>query len=104
MGSVYRAEDLKLGRVVAVKVISEHVPNEMAARAPFDREAKAMAKLEHPHCASVLDVGMTGEQQPFVVMDFVNGQGLDALVAEGPLPIARAVEVTRQVLFGLQHA
>jgi eukaryotic-like serine/threonine-protein kinase len=103
MGSVYRSEDLRLGRVVAIKVINDHVPNEMAVRRRFDREAKAMARLEHPHCASVLDVGMH-EDQPFVVMDFVSGQGLDAVVAEGPLPIGRAVAITRQVLFGLEHA
>ena len=103
MGSVYRAEHLKLGRVVAVKVMNEQVPNEMASRRRFDREAAAMAKLEHPHCASVLDVGMH-DDQPFVVMDFVSGRSLDALVAEGPQPIARAVEITRQILFGLAHA
>jgi eukaryotic-like serine/threonine-protein kinase len=103
MGSVYRAEHLKLGRVVAVKVMNEQVPNEMSSRRRFDREAAAMAKLEHPHCASVLDVGVHGDQ-PFVVMEFVSGQSLDALVAEGPLPIPRAVEITRQVLFGLAHA
>jgi serine/threonine-protein kinase len=103
MGSVYRAEHLKLGRVVAVKVMNEQVPNEMSSRRRFDREAAAMAKLEHPHCASVLDVGMH-DDQPFVVMEFVSGESLDALVAEGPLPIPRAVEITRQVLFGLAHA
>ncbi|HWU86508.1 MAG TPA: serine/threonine-protein kinase, partial [Kofleriaceae bacterium] len=103
MGSVYRAEHLKLGRVVAVKVMNEQIGDEAASRRRFEREAAAMAKLEHPHCASVLDVGMHGDQ-PFVVMDFVSGQSLDALVAEGPLPIARAVELTRQILFGLAHA
>jgi tRNA A-37 threonylcarbamoyl transferase component Bud32 len=103
MGSVYRADDRKLGRVVAIKVMNEHVPNEMGARRRFDREAQAMAKLEHPHCASILDVGMH-DGQPFVVMDFIAGQSLDALVAEGPLPIPRAIELTRQILFGLAHA
>jgi serine/threonine-protein kinase len=103
MGSVYRAEDIKLGRTVAVKVINEHVPAEMASRRRFSREAQAMAKLEHPHCASILDVGMH-DDQPFVVMDFVSGQSLDALVVDGPVPIARAVELTRQILFGLAHA
>ncbi|HEU0033694.1 MAG TPA: serine/threonine-protein kinase [Kofleriaceae bacterium] len=104
MGSVYRAEHLKLGRIVAVKVINEQVPStEAASRRRFEREAKAMAKLEHPHCASVLDVGMHDEQ-PFVVMDFVSGQSLDEVVAQGPLPIDRAVDITRQILFGLAHA
>jgi eukaryotic-like serine/threonine-protein kinase len=103
MGSVYRAERLKLGRIVAIKVMNEHLPNEMSSRRRFEREAMAMAKLEHPHCASVLDVGMHVDQ-PFVVMDFVSGQSLRSVVDQGPLPIPRAVEITRQILSGLAHA
>lgn len=103
MGSVYRAERLKLGRIVAVKVMNEQLPNEMYSRARFEREAIAMAKLEHPHCASVLDVGMHDER-PFVVMEFVSGQNLHDMLREGPLPPERAVEITRQILSGLAHA
>jgi eukaryotic-like serine/threonine-protein kinase len=103
MGSVYRAERLKLGRIVAVKVMNEQLPDEMASRRRFEREATAMAKLEHPHCASVLDIGVHNAR-PYVVMDFVSGTNLTKLIAEGPVPIARAVEITRQVLSGLAHA
>src|SRR5687768_7576634 len=70
MGVVYRAERVKLGRIVAVKVLHEHIPNELSGRKRFEIEAMAMAKLEHPHCAAVLDVGVH-EDIPFVVMDFV---------------------------------
>jgi len=63
----------------------------------------AMAKLEHPHCASVLDVGVYHER-PYVVMDFVSGQNLKDVIASGPQPIGRAVEIVRQVLSGLAHA
>src|SRR6187431_659820 len=64
----------------------------------------AMARLEHPHCAAVVDVGLH-EDRPFVVMDFVSGQNLkDVLAAEAPLPIVRAVEILRQILSGLAHA
>jgi len=103
MGSVYRGEHLKLGRLVAIKVMNEQVPSDDASRRRFDREAMAMAKLEHPHCASVLDVGMH-DGQPFVVMDFVSGETLKSVVDQGPLPIPRAVEITRQILSGLAHA
>ncbi len=103
MGSVYRADDQKLKRVVAIKVMNEHVPDELGSRRRFEREAQAMAMLEHPHCASILDVGMH-DGYPYVVMDFIAGQSLDELLAGGPVPIPRAVELTRQILFGLAHA
>jgi serine/threonine-protein kinase len=103
MGSVYRGEHVGLGRAVAIKVIGEEVPGEMVARQRFEREAKAMAKLAHPHCASVLDVGLHGDQ-PYVVMELVDGPNLKEVVAGGPLPVERAVAITRQILSGLAHA
>ncbi len=103
MGSVYRAERLKLGRIVAIKVMNESLPDAMSSRRRFEREATAMAKLEHPHCASVLDIGVH-DSRPYVVMDFVSGTNLTKLIDQGPVPIARAVEITRQVLSGLAHA
>ena len=104
MGIVYRAERVKLGRIVAVKVLHDELPGELASRKRFEVEAMAMAKLEHPHCAAVLDVGIH-EDRPYVVMDFVSGRNLKELIAaEAPLPIARAVELVRQVLSGLAHA
>ena len=103
MGVVYRAERLKLGRVVAIKVLHDELPNELSSRKRFEIEAMAMAKLEHPHCASVLDVGIH-EDRPFVVMDFVSGSDLKGLIKGGPVPVLRAVEIVRQVLSGLAHA
>jgi serine/threonine-protein kinase len=102
MGNVYRGERLKLGRVVAIKVMQEGLLND-AFRKRFEREAMAMAKLEHPNCASVLDVGVH-EGCPYVVMEFVDGKNLKQLLEAGPLPIQRAVDLTRQVLSGLAHA
>ena len=103
MGVVYRAERVKLGRIVAIKVLHDVLPNELSARKRFEIEAMAMAKLEHPHCASVLDVGVH-DDRPYVVMDFVSGQNLKDVVDRGPQPIARAAEIVRQVLSGLAHA
>jgi len=102
MGNVYRGERLKLGRAVAIKVINEEIPND-ASRKRFEREALAMAKLEHPHCASVLDVGVH-VGRPYVVMELVTGQNLKELIKEGPVAMMRAVDLTRQVLSGLSHA
>ncbi|MGN6109391.1 MAG: protein kinase domain-containing protein [Kofleriaceae bacterium] len=104
MGVVYRAERIKLGRIVAVKVLHESLPNELSSRKRFEIEAMAMAKLEHPHCAAVLDVGMH-DDRPFVVMDFVSGPNLkDVIASQAPLPVARAAEIVRQILSGLAHA
>ncbi|CAN5908941.1 hypothetical protein BH11MYX3_BH11MYX3_35760 [soil metagenome] len=103
MGIVYRAERLKLGKIVAIKVLHDELPNELSSRKRFELEAMAMAKLEHPHCAAVLDVG-THEGKPYVVMDFISGQDLKGLLDNGPIPIPRAVEIVRQTLSGIAHA
>ncbi len=103
MGVVYRAERLKLGRIVAIKVLHDDLPDDLSSRQRFEIEAMAMAKLEHPHCASVVDVGIH-EARPYVVMDFVSGDNLRSLTTHGAVPQARAVEIMRQVLSGLAHA
>ncbi len=102
MGSVFRAERVKLGRIVAVKVMNEAL-QDPGARARFEREAMAMAKLEHPNCASVVDVGVHGDQ-PYVVMEFVTGKTLKQILDAGALPVPRAVDIIRQILSGLAHA
>ena len=103
MGVVYRAERLKLGRIVAIKVLHDELPDELSSRKRFEIEAMAMAKLEHPHCAAVVDVGIH-EARPYVVMDFVSGENLKSLTTAGPVPPMRVVEIMRQVLSGLAHA
>src|SRR6478752_3868667 len=104
MGSVYRGERLKLGRAVAIKVMHQELPDELASRQRFEREAKLMALLEHPNCVSVIDFGLHDEK-PFLVMDLVRGTSLiDLLEKQGQLPVARAADIIRQVLSGLAHA
>jgi serine/threonine-protein kinase len=103
MGVVYRAERLKLGKIVAIKVLHDELPNELSSRKRFELEAMAMAKLEHPHCAAVLDVGMH-DDKPYVVMDFITGTDLKFLIDQGPVPIPRAVEIVKQTLSGVAHA
>jgi serine/threonine-protein kinase len=104
MGSVYRGERLHLGRAVAIKVMHQELPDELASRQRFEREAKLMALLEHPNCVSVIDFGLHDEK-PFLVMDLVRGTSLiDLLEKQGQLDIARAADIIRQVLSGLAHA
>ncbi len=104
MGSVYRGERLKLGRAVAIKILHEALPDELASRQRFEREAKLMARLEHPNCVSVIDFGVH-EDKPFLVMELVRGTSLlDILDREGKIEAPRAAEIMRQVLSGLAHA
>jgi serine/threonine-protein kinase len=104
MGSVYRGERLQLGRAVAIKVMHEALPDELASRQRFEREAKLMAMLDHPHCVSVIDFGVH-EDKPFLVMELVRGTSLqDILEKERRLDMPRAAKIVEQVLSGLGHA
>jgi serine/threonine-protein kinase len=103
MGTVYRGERLRLGRAVAIKVMHAALPDAMQSRERFEREAKLMALLEHPHCVSVIDFGVYDEK-PYLVMDLVRGASLFELMAKGPLEVQRALEILRQTLAGLAHA
>jgi serine/threonine protein kinase len=103
MGLVYRGERLQLGRPVAIKFLHGPYARSPKFVARFEREARAMSKLAHPHCVSVIDFGV--QDAPYIVMDFVTGQTLRELLDEGrPIPSARALSIVRQVLFGLAHA
>jgi serine/threonine-protein kinase len=104
MGVVYRGNRLSLDRPVAIKVMHASLPQAMEGRKRFEREAKLMAKLEHPHCVSIIDYGMHGAK-PYVVMELVRGRSLhDLIIEQGRFGIPRAVEVLRQLLSGLAHA
>jgi serine/threonine-protein kinase len=104
MGVVYRGTRLKLDRAVAIKVMHAVLPAAMEGRKRFEREAKLMARLEHPHCVSIIDVGMHGAK-PYVVMELVRGRSLhDLLVEQGRFEPPRAIEIMRQLLSGLAHA
>ncbi|HEU0032469.1 MAG TPA: serine/threonine-protein kinase [Kofleriaceae bacterium] len=103
MGTVYRGERLGLGRAVAIKMMHEKLPSEMASRKRFEVEAKAMAQLEHPHCVPVFDVGVH-EGKPYIVMELVRGKNLKDLIVEGTFTRARAVSIVKQILSGLSHA
>ena len=103
MGIVYRGERVKLGRAVAIKFLHAWNADDAAARKRFEVEARAMARLEHPNCAAVIDVGEY-DGAPYVVMDYVRGTTLRDVLDEGPIDAARAADITKQVLSGLAHA
>jgi serine/threonine-protein kinase len=102
MGVVYRGERVQLGRPVAVKFLHPWIAAQKAFLGRFENEAKAMSRLAHPHCVSVIDFGVDGG--PYLVMDFVTGRTLRDVMAAGPLPVARVMKIAQQLLSGLAHA
>ncbi|MDB4989223.1 MAG: sps1B [Myxococcaceae bacterium] len=102
MGLVYRGERLQLGRPVAIKFLHGPYAKSPKYMARFEREARAMSKLSHPYCVSVIDFGVHDE--PYIVMDFVTGETLRDLMDKQRVAPARAVHITRQILAGLAHA
>ncbi len=104
MGAVFRAEHRLMRRPVALKVISRQLTARPELAERFRREARAAARLDHPHIVRVFDAEQAGGTH-FLVMEFIPGTDLARLVAErGPLPVAEACEYARQVALGLQHA
>ncbi len=85
MGEVYRARDTRLDRTVAIKVLPDASPASLDSVQRFEREARAISQLSHPHICQLFDVGREGAT-PFLVMELVTGETLAARLAKGPLP------------------
>ncbi|TAN25294.1 MAG: serine/threonine protein kinase [Actinomycetota bacterium] len=104
MGYVYKAHDLKLDREIAVKVLKNSLVDDEVLRARFEREARAAGKLSHhPNVVTVFDVDESNGQ-PFIVMELVSGGTLSSRLKSGPLPIAEAIFITKQILAALAFA
>jgi serine/threonine protein kinase/tetratricopeptide (TPR) repeat protein len=105
MGRVYRAEQVALGKTVAIKAIHPHLAGDEAAAARFYAEARACSRVNHPNAVSLLDFGRTDDGQLYLVMEFLRGRDLAHLVWEhGKLPAARAVDIVCQMLSALAEA
>src|SRR6266487_2379143 len=85
MGEVYRARDTRLGRDVAIKVLPQHLSSNPEVRARFEREAKTISSLNHPHICTLFDVGREGNTD-FLVMELVEGETLADRIAKGAVP------------------
>jgi eukaryotic-like serine/threonine-protein kinase len=104
MSSVYRARDTVLGRRVALKILHEHFSSDDEYVERFRREARAIARLNHPNIVTVIDRGEF-EGRQFIVFEYVPGANLKDLVRrEGPLPVEEAVALAHQVARGLAFA
>jgi eukaryotic-like serine/threonine-protein kinase len=105
MGTVYRAEHLRSGRTVAIKVLLAEWAQTGTMAARFEREARAAGFLKHPNLVEVLALGRIPPDGPlYLVMEMVEGRPLGDLLEDGPLAPARALAVTRQALDGLGFA
>ncbi len=103
MGEVYRATDTRLDRTVAIKVLPEHFASDPQRRERFEREAKAVSSLNHPHICTLHDVG---EQDGihYLVMELVEGDTLAARLEKGRLPLDQALEYAIQIADALDKA
>ena len=103
MGAVYKAEDTRLGRVVALKFIRPESLDAEGSRLRFMREARAIAALDHPNICTIFEIG-EDRDVTYLSMSFVDGPSLAALLQSGPLPVQRAVEIATQIAGGLSEA
>jgi serine/threonine protein kinase len=108
MGVVYKAEDTKLDRIVALKLLPPGMLASDEDRERFYREARAAAALHHPNVATVFEIneipGSGGEPQPFIAIEFVDGQSLSDLIERGGLGADAAVSIVSQIADGLHAA
>ncbi len=103
MGEVYRARDSRLNREVAVKVLPKHLSERPEVRARFEREAKTISSLNHPHICTLFDIGREGETD-FLVMELIDGETLAARIARGPLPLDEVFRLGMQIADALDRA
>ena len=104
MGAVYRARQPSLDRDVAIKLLPPEAAADPAFAARFANEARILAQLQHPHIVAVHETGRTTAGHLFIVMEFVSGCDLAQLLAQGPLPTARALGIARAVCEALEFA
>src|SRR5262245_16574936 len=103
MGAVYRALDTKLGRDVALKVLPDHFAGDPDRLSRFQREARVLASLNHPHIGQIYGVEESAGS-PCLVLELVEGPTLEERLRRGPIPWEEALAISRQICDGLEAA
>jgi serine/threonine protein kinase len=103
MGEVYRGRDTRLGRTVAIKVLSAEIADKPALRERFEREAQSISTLNHPAICTLYDVGRH-EGLDYLVMEFLQGETLADRLARGPIPLKEALTIAAEIGEGLEVA
>src|SRR5690242_14928776 len=96
MGEVYKARDTRLGRTVAIKVLPPHTAELPEVRQRFEREARAVSALNHPHICTLYDIGREGGLD-YLVMEYLDGQTLADRLRRGALPLNEALRTAIEV-------
>src|SRR4029453_13732503 len=103
MGEVYRARDTRLGRTVAVKILPSHLSDNPEAKQRFDREARTISSLNHPHICTLYDIG-EHESTTFLVMEYLEGETLQARLERGPLSLTEVLGFGVEIAGALESA
>jgi serine/threonine protein kinase/Tol biopolymer transport system component len=104
MGIVHRAEDLRLGRIVALKFLPPDLSRDAVAKARFQQEARAASALDHPNVCTIFEVGETADGQLYIAMPCYEGETLRDRLERGALPVDEAADVAAQIARGLAKA
>lgn len=104
MGVVYKAEDLTLGRFVALKFLPPEMTRDSEAKGRFLREARAASQLDHPNICTIHEIGEIEDEQIFIAMAFYAGETLKSRIERGPLEVDDALKIAEQVARGLGKA
>ena len=103
MGEVYKATDTRLNRVVAIKVLRGHIAADPQLRERFDREARAISSLNHPHICALYDIG-SQDGIDFLVMEYLDGETLADRIARDPLTVTESLQIATQIAEALEAA